>query len=151
MTHEHCAHGSTKNTFLLYTLHEDDIKWKHFRPAGPLWGESTGDRWIPLTKASDVFFDLCLNNMLSKQWRRPWFEAPSCSLWRHCNVILKCKQWWLPLCLGLNQLTILPNINIGSAKQPLRWMSIYIPLLFVNMITYPLPYPDAGFDNFEIC
>ena len=24
-----------------------------FRVTGPLWGESTGHRWIPLTKASD--------------------------------------------------------------------------------------------------
>ena len=27
-----------------------------FRVTGPLWGESTGDRWIPLTKASDAEF-----------------------------------------------------------------------------------------------
>ena len=25
-----------------------------FRITGHLWGESTGDRWIPLTKASDA-------------------------------------------------------------------------------------------------
>ena len=25
-----------------------------FRVTGSLWGESTGDRWIPLTKASDA-------------------------------------------------------------------------------------------------
>ena len=33
------------------------------RATGPLWGDSTGHRWIPLTKArdSDVFFDLRLN------------------------------------------------------------------------------------------
>ena len=34
--------------------HDDIIKWKHFVVAGPLWGKYTGDRWIPLTKASDV-------------------------------------------------------------------------------------------------
>ena len=28
--------------------------WNIIRVAGPLWGESTGHRWIPLTKASDV-------------------------------------------------------------------------------------------------
>ena len=38
------------------------------RVTGPLWGESTGQRWIPLTKASDAeisigfFFDLRLTN-----------------------------------------------------------------------------------------
>ena len=25
-----------------------------FRVTGPLWGEFTGDQWIPLTKASDA-------------------------------------------------------------------------------------------------
>ena len=29
-----------------------------FRATGPLWGEFTGHRWIPLTKASDAEF-LC--------------------------------------------------------------------------------------------
>ena len=28
--------------------------WNIFRVTGPLWGESTGDQWIPLTKASDA-------------------------------------------------------------------------------------------------
>ena len=60
-----------------------------FRVTGPLWGEFTGDRWIPLTKpvtqSFDVFFDLCLNKRLSKQSRRRWFETTSRSLWRHGN------------------------------------------------------------------
>ena len=61
---------------------------------GPLWGESIGDRRIPLTNASDVefwcflWFDLRLNKRLSKQSRRLWFETTLRSLWRHCNVIL---------------------------------------------------------------
>ena len=42
-----------------------------FRVTGPLCGEFTGDRWIPLAKASDaeldVFFDRRLNKRLSKQ------------------------------------------------------------------------------------
>ena len=33
------------------------------------------------------FFDLRLNRQLSKQSRRRWFETPSRSLWRHCNVV----------------------------------------------------------------
>ena len=35
----------------------------------------------------DVFFDLRLNKRLSKQSRRWWFETPSRSLWRHCNLV----------------------------------------------------------------
>ena len=60
-----------------------------FRVTGSLWGESTGYRWIPLTKASDAkiwYFYLRLNKRLSKQSRRRWFETPSRSLWRHYNV-----------------------------------------------------------------
>ena len=53
------------------------------------WVESTGDRWIPFTKASDdelfCFFDLRLSKQLSKQLRRRWFETPSRSLWRNCR------------------------------------------------------------------
>ena len=32
----------------------DDINGNIFRITGPLWGESTGHRWILLTKASDA-------------------------------------------------------------------------------------------------
>ena len=32
--------------------HDDAIKWKHFLRHGPIVGEFTGHRWIPLTKAS---------------------------------------------------------------------------------------------------
>ena len=35
-------------------FHDHIIKWKHFPPYGPLWGESTDHWWIPLTKASNV-------------------------------------------------------------------------------------------------
>ena len=62
-----------------------------FRVAGPLCGEFTGHRWIPHTRTSDadfdVFFDLRLNQQLSKQWRHQWFETPSHSLWRPCNAL----------------------------------------------------------------
>ena len=34
--------------------HDDVIKWNIFRVTGPLCGEFSCDRWIPLTKASDA-------------------------------------------------------------------------------------------------
>ena len=46
-----------------------------FLVTSPLWGEFTGLRRIPYTKASDAEQSWC--------W---WFETPLCSLWRHCNV-----------------------------------------------------------------
>ena len=38
----------------VFLQHDDVIKWKYFRVTGPLCGEFTGQRWIPLTKASDA-------------------------------------------------------------------------------------------------
>ena len=40
----------------------------------------------PVTRSFEVFFDLRLNKLLSKQSRRRWFETPSHSLWSHCNA-----------------------------------------------------------------
>ena len=60
-----------------------------FRVTGLLFGEFTGVRWIPRTKASDAelwcFLDLRLNKRLSKQSWGWWFETLSRPLWRHCN------------------------------------------------------------------
>ena len=62
-----------------------------FRVTGRLCGEFTGHRWIPLTKASDAelwyFLWSRLNKRLSKQSWGWWFDTPSRSLWRHCNMV----------------------------------------------------------------
>ena len=52
----------------------------------PVTGEFPAQR--PVTRSFDVFFDLRLNKRYSKQSWGWWFETPSCSLWRHCNVEL---------------------------------------------------------------
>ena len=51
----------------------------------PVTGEFPSQR--PVARSFDVFFDLRLNKRLSKQSWGWWFEAPSCSLWRHCNTL----------------------------------------------------------------
>ena len=60
-----------------------------FRVKGYLCREFTGEfpPQRPVTRSFDVFFDLPLNKWLSKQSLGWWFDTPSCSLWRHCNVI----------------------------------------------------------------
>ena len=59
------------------SLHDDVIKWKHFRVTGPLWGSPlvTGGfpSQRPVTPRFAVIFDLRLNKRLSKQPRRRWF------------------------------------------------------------------------------
>ena len=49
----------------------------------PVPGEFPAQR--PVTRSFDVFFDLRLNNWLSKQSWGWWFETLSRPLWRHCN------------------------------------------------------------------
>ena len=51
-----------------------------FRVTGPLWGESIGPRWIPLTKASDaeLWWFLCA-------WTSGWAKNRDAGiLRRHC-------------------------------------------------------------------
>ena len=92
-----CYSGSAP-TGLLDAFMKTSSNWNIFRVTGPLWeesigavcGESTGDRWIPHTKASDSELKcLHLNKRLSKQSRRRWFETPSRSLWRQGDVVVK--------------------------------------------------------------
>ena len=76
--------------------HDNVIKWKHFPHYWPFVQELSGQRGIPLTKASDAellyFFYLRLNKRLSKHsWRR-WFETTLRSLWRHFNAY---ASWYL--------------------------------------------------------
>ena len=53
----------------------------------PVPGECPSQRSV--TRIFDVFFDLRLNIRLSKQSWGWWFDTPSRSLWRHCNVVLR--------------------------------------------------------------
>ena len=63
-----------------------------FRVTGLLCGEFTGPGEFPtqrpVTQSFDVFFDLHLNKRLSKQPWGWWFETPSWSFWRQCNVLM---------------------------------------------------------------
>ena len=45
----------------------------------------------PVTRSFDVFFDLRVNEWLSKQTWGWWFETPSRPLWRHSNENV---EWW---------------------------------------------------------
>ena len=54
----------------------------------PVIGEFPTQR--PVTRSSDVFFDLRLNKRLSKHSWGWWFKTLSRPLWRHCNEF---TQW----------------------------------------------------------
>ena len=73
------AQGGMASAWIMMTSSNGNI----FRVTGPFPSQR------PVTQSFDVFSDLRLNKRLSKQsWqsRRRWFETPSHSLWRHCNV-----------------------------------------------------------------
>ena len=88
----------------------------------PVTGEFPAQR--PVTRSFDVFFDVRLNQQLSKQLRRRWFETPSRSLWPHCNGSGKCTAWTID-CEGVQQgyhislalLTLCTFTGLGSIQQ----------------------------------
>ena len=69
-----------------------------FRVTGPLCGEFTGPGEFPaqrpVTWNFDVFFSLHPNKRLSKPPWGWWFETPSWSLWRQCNVAAILQTFW---------------------------------------------------------
>ena len=64
------------NGCYIFKWHDNVIKWKHFRVTGPLWGESTGDRSIPLKRGqwrgALLFFFICAwtNGNKNTLWRK---------------------------------------------------------------------------------
>ena len=92
-----------------------------FRVTGPLFPAQR-----PVTRRFDVFCDLRLNKRLSKQSWGWWFETPSCSLWRHCNV---CELFWEPECWNRSVYCI--------CKPSLLTLYNYIYVsIFIIMLSY---------------
>ena len=88
---------------LLASYHKQHTWWRHQMDTfsallalcvgnSPVTGEFPAQR--PVTRRLDVFFGLRLNQQLSKQWKRRWFETPSRSLWCHCNELFRPYYLW---------------------------------------------------------
>ena len=72
------------NKLTIKTLfHDDVIKWKHFPR---YWPFVLGIHRSPLTKASKAELWCFLLSAPETNETPGWFETPSRSLWRHCNV-----------------------------------------------------------------
>ena len=79
--------------YLLYSSHMmTSSNGNIFRVTGLCAGNSPVTSEFPaqrsVTRSFDIFSDLRLNKRLSKLSWGWWFETPSRSLWRHCNVRL---------------------------------------------------------------
>ena len=101
----------------------------------PVNGEFPPQR--PVTRSSDVFFDL----RLSKQSWGWGFETPSRSLWRHRNDIFKCliMKWTvvemsikLFLKANLTLSMVLGNNMEPNRRQAVTWANV--------PIHWPMPY-----------
>ena len=142
MTSSWCRYQATVDLtilFLMTVIMMLSSNGNIFRVTGPLWGESNGDRWIPITRSMtqsfEVFVDLCL----SKQSRRRRFETPS--LWRHCNdnddisIFIIAKYGNLPRIIlpSAGILCKLINITISKWRFPavLEFADISVIFLFV--------------------
>ena len=89
----------TATSIPLLTDHDDVFKWKHFPRHWPfVWeihrlpvNSPHKDQW----RGDLVFSLICaLNKRLSKQSWGWWFETPTRSLWRHCNVTCWNIAYW---------------------------------------------------------
>ena len=93
-----------------------------FHITGPLWGNPpvTGGfpSQRPVTQSFDVFFELCVNKRWNKQSRCRWFETPSHSLWRHCNVTVK------------SQYAAVFFFWVATIDMPQHWVTFLIKKIF---------------------
>ena len=97
----------------------------------PVTGEFSAQG--PVTRNFDVFFHLCLNKRLSKQSRGWWFETPSRSWWRHCNVLMA-------LYVGTGAASI-HNADQCLIQRPISITSI------PTIIATPIPGKAASLDK----
>ena len=75
------------------SYHNDVIEWKHFPRYSPFVqgihrSPVNSPHKRPVTRSFDVSLICALNKRLSKQSWGWWFETPSRSFWRRCNVLL---------------------------------------------------------------
>ena len=71
-------------------IYHDVIEWKHFPRYWPFVrgihrSPDSPHKTSDAARSFDIFY-LRLKKRLSKPSRHRWYEMPSCSWWRHCNV-----------------------------------------------------------------
>ena len=120
------------------TLWNDDvIKWKYFRVTGlcagnsPVTGEFPAQR--PVIRSFAVFFDLHLNQQLSKQWRRRWFETHR----GHYDVIVM-EQQAPGLALNLPRLRAVNQIRFTEHRANIKMRRISYIWIMPVPISYSL-------------
>ena len=107
----------------------------------PIPGEFPAQR--PVTRSSDVFFDLRLNKRLSKQPWGWWFETLPRSLWRDCNE--STLNMFLMLTLNLFLMVRSIKLYLHFLKSVIDGLGSWIPRgrhdysIFIFYIAYSYP------------
>ena len=84
----------------------------------------------PVMQKFYVFFDLHLNKRLSKPSRCQWFETPSHSLWRHCNVPTPSQCWEMIKKMQINSYVSWNQLSmrrVSIIDMRFEWRSSSIP------------------------
>ena len=89
----------------------------------------------PVTWSFDVFFDLRLNQQLSKQWSLWWFEMPPRSLWRHCNAFNQLHPTWIghPYKNGLQ--SVIRDVHGGDGRDGNIWPAAHKDTLYLLFVS----------------
>ena len=133
--------GLTQSVWFMMTSSNRNI----FRVTGLCAGNSlvTGEfsSQRPVTRSFDIFFDLRLNERLSKRYRRWWFGTLSRSFWRHGNV-------WMYLFQNQPHPNALrqpwPHVTImATAHYDDVIMGAIVSLITSLRIVYSTVYSDA--------
>ena len=102
---------TTENNFMLTSSNKNI-----FRVTGPLWEESTGHRWIPLTKASDAepwcFLWCAPQQTVEQRVELPVIWEFMISMWRHCNATMT------PFIFMFTMSLVLLNIETATQQCP---------------------------------
>ena len=98
-----------------YQMETFSASLAHFAGNSSVTGEFPLKR--PVTRSFDVFFDLRLNKRLSKQSICRWFETPSRSSRRHCNVVIITMSITDSLIMNRLLFTVLVNDSLNISNQ----------------------------------
>ena len=127
-----------KHSYLLHPSFscDDVINLNPFPRYWPfVWGINRSPVNFPPQKGTatqdfDVFFDLRLNKLLSKQSGRRWFEMPALSILRHCNKHIKYVLYHLFM-MHHKEVEIKPIMNIEEFCLPFRYMPIMHWIVYI--------------------
>ena len=86
----------------------------------------------PVTRSFDVFFDLLLYKLLSKQWWGWQFETPSRPSWRHRNDINRQKS-------GTSTVDECAHVNVVLENETTHLRCNFMPYLTTNAKTHGMP------------